>query len=623
MTMIPQRQNEDQSVAKQIAKEQAKRLAKKQGKKLLKAFWKKAGKAAVSAIAKALLAILKAILVLLGGVSVPVLITIIAFLVVIVAFMVLSNFHVADNGAHLNSLDKGLYEYMLEKSKSTYEEKVEIVPPSKPYFVEKALGKGYQIVDKGLTREDTSPYITPVQTLTAVLQVYATIRDSTTFEQKTLIKELVEELQPKFEFKRFTNYKVSGSKIYVSRVDKISKVTYWNAILTKKYERDISDNAATFIVTSSEHTIDYTILNDFLNFEGFSDKDKVLTETFFEMASGHGMGYTKWLAENGLINPSEYKNVYGYGGGGGFLPDVGVPPQYYELYKKAEAIYHVPWYYIAAIHFVETRFSTNLHTSSAGAIGHTQWMKCTWIGWNYPGCAGTNGNINIPINILVNLGQIDIYGGYGVDGNGDGKADPMTIEDSLLSTASYLSKNGINSNAEQAIYAYNHSSKYIADVLAAANRFKDEGVYSPPAGSLPPMTSGYFMRPTTGAITSPFGPRSGKNHYGVDIGKGGRPGDVPIVAVADGKVVKSYLSSSYGNCVILEHTIEGRKYQTLYAHMTYRAVAAGQTVGKGQVLGNMGNTGRSEGAHLHFEIHSPSWNSSKSHAINPQLIIPF
>ncbi|MFL0364668.1 peptidoglycan DD-metalloendopeptidase family protein [Pseudobacillus sp. 179-B 2D1 NHS] len=126
-----------------------------------------------------------------------------------------------------------------------------------------------------------------------------------------------------------------------------------------------------------------------------------------------------------------------------------------------------------------------------------------------------------------------------------------------------------------------------------------------------------FMRPATGSITSGFGKRSLGNHYGVDIGKNGRKGDVPIVAAADGVVLKSYYSSSYGNVVFIRHTFGTETYTTVYAHMEVRAVKAGSYVKKGMHIGNMGNTGRSFGPHLHFEIHKGEWQVTKSTAIDP------
>jgi len=139
--------------------------------------------------------------------------------------------------------------------------------------------------------------------------------------------------------------------------------------------------------------------------------------------------------------------------------------------------------------------------------------------------------------------------------------------------------------------------------------------------NLPPVTSGAFMRPANGPVTSEFGPRWGEYHYGIDIGK--RGANVPVVAVADGYVFRSYYSSSYGNVVFVSHVIDGQVFTSVYAHLESRLVGEGQVVSKGQMLGYMGNTGRSTGPHLHFELHKGPWTPSKSNAVNPRNYINF
>ena len=97
-----------------------------------------------------------------------------------------------------------------------------------------------------------------------------------------------------------------------------------------------------------------------------------------------------------------------------------------------------------------------------------------------------------------------------------------------------------------------------------------------------------------------------------------------ILAAADGVVIRSYTSSSYGEVVFIAHSIDGQTYTTVYAHMKSgsRKVSAGQVVSKGQRIGTMGNTGDSQGQHLHFELHKGEWNQAKSNAINPVGIVP-
>lgn len=140
-------------------------------------------------------------------------------------------------------------------------------------------------------------------------------------------------------------------------------------------------------------------------------------------------------------------------------------------------------------------------------------------------------------------------------------------------------------------------------------------------GEAPPITDGTFMRPSTGPVTSNYGSRWGRLHAGIDIGK--RGDDVPIVASASGIVFRSYYSSSYGNVVFITHNVNGEVWTTVYAHMESRAVSEGETVKKGQRIGYMGNTGRSFGAHLHFELHKGKWNIEKSNSVDPKKHIKF
>nr|WP_285852504.1 peptidoglycan DD-metalloendopeptidase family protein [Paenibacillus lactis] len=108
-------------------------------------------------------------------------------------------------------------------------------------------------------------------------------------------------------------------------------------------------------------------------------------------------------------------------------------------------------------------------------------------------------------------------------------------------------------------------------------------------------SSKQFAWPVSGArITSSFGHRWGRSHEGIDV-----VGGSTIMAAASGRVVFSGQQSGYGNVVIVDH---GNGYRTLYGHMSRISVSNGQSISQGQKLGVMGNTGRSTGTHLHFEI---------------------
>ena len=109
--------------------------------------------------------------------------------------------------------------------------------------------------------------------------------------------------------------------------------------------------------------------------------------------------------------------------------------------------------------------------------------------------------------------------------------------------------------------------------------------------------------------SSHFGPRRRRFHYGLDLAL---PTGEPIYAAFDGVVRISKYNKSYGNLVIIHHA---NGLETYYAHMSRRDVVAGQRVKSGEVIGLCGNTGRSFGSHLHFEIRY------MGNALNPENVV--
>lgn len=114
--------------------------------------------------------------------------------------------------------------------------------------------------------------------------------------------------------------------------------------------------------------------------------------------------------------------------------------------------------------------------------------------------------------------------------------------------------------------------------------------------------------PVCGELTSPFGPRRGRMHYGIDLELDN--GD-PVVAAFEGMVRISRYNRTFGNVVVVRHS---NGLETLYAHLSQRNVEVGDHVEAGTVLGLGGNTGRSFGDHLHFEVRY------LDQPIDPQLI---
>jgi len=118
-------------------------------------------------------------------------------------------------------------------------------------------------------------------------------------------------------------------------------------------------------------------------------------------------------------------------------------------------------------------------------------------------------------------------------------------------------------------------------------------------------SSGYYMKPASGIITSPYGPRKSGYHYGIDIGN---KRGTPVVAAAAGTVtgIVSYCKEGatscggrYGNYIVIQHA---NGQVTRYAHLQSVKVSVGQKVAKGKTIGAIGNTGRSTGPHLHYQV---------------------
>lgn len=105
-----------------------------------------------------------------------------------------------------------------------------------------------------------------------------------------------------------------------------------------------------------------------------------------------------------------------------------------------------------------------------------------------------------------------------------------------------------------------------------------------------------FVMPYKGNLTSLFGWRKYRPHYGTDIRlmKG-----EPVCSAFDGMVRYAKYCQGYGNCVIVRHN---NGLETVYAHLSKILVQSGQVLNAGAVIGLGGNTGRSNGSHLHFEI---------------------
>ncbi len=139
------------------------------------------------------------------------------------------------------------------------------------------------------------------------------------------------------------------------------------------------------------------------------------------------------------------------------IPDI--PNRYMQLYQAAAARYGVPWELLAAIGKVECDHGRDPDPSCwrEGAV-------------NYAGAGG-------PMQFLAST-----WATYGVDANGDGRADRWDPADAIYGAARYLRANGVPADLQRAIYAYNHSTAYVQQVLDLMQRYRQQAAAAPAAG---------------------------------------------------------------------------------------------------------------------------------------------
>ena len=143
----------------------------------------------------------------------------------------------------------------------------------------------------------------------------------------------------------------------------------------------------------------------------------------------------------------------------------------------------------------------------------------------------------------------------------------------------------------------------------ASARVLGPGACDPVSGGA--VGFGAFIWPSNNHNLSGFDYRPDANHWGLDIA--GNDGEGVYATDAGVVVYAGWNNYGYGNMIMIDH---GNDFQSLYAHLSGISVGCGQSVGQGDVIGAIGNTGRSTGSHLHFEIRAiSSW-------VNPWDVLP-
>jgi len=232
-----------------------------------------------------------------------------------------------------------------------------------------------------------------------------------------------------------------------------------------------------------------------------------------------------------------------------------IPPDQLAVMQQVALWTGLPWQLLAAIAKVESDFGRNMDTSSAGAIGYGQFLPETWAQY------------------------------------GDG-GDPYDFRDTLPAMGRYLLAAGALDDLASALYSYNHSWDYVAEVLSLATAYGYDGSRTDqPIGTNPGL-----IWPVVGAVSSLFS----EEHPAIDIDPGATP-DAPVQAAHDGVVLFAGGDPCclYGFYILL---VGPSGMTTLYAHLGAVVVTPGQTVRQGQAVGAVGCTGNCTGPHLHFEV---------------------
>ena len=158
----------------------------------------------------------------------------------------------------------------------------------------------------------------------------------------------------------------------------------------------------------------------------------------------------------------------------------------------------------------------------------------------------------------------------------------------------------------------NHPAEDIYNNIWTADKLNP---YKIPIDSLPDsvrIDCSNFVVPVKGAVTSAFGPRRYRFHYGIDLRL--NVGD-SVVAAFSGKIrIIDYEGRGYGNYIVIRND---NGLETVYAHLSMVLVVHNQTVKAGELIAFGGNTGHSTGPHLHFETRYIG------NAINPATMIDF
>jgi murein DD-endopeptidase MepM/ murein hydrolase activator NlpD len=187
----------------------------------------------------------------------------------------------------------------------------------------------------------------------------------------------------------------------------------------------------------------------------------------------------------------------------------------------------------------------------------------------------------------------------------------IALEDAVQNRDAAASAKVTAQQAYDAAVAAENAAQANVDQLAD----RRASLASQSGGGSVTTAAGAVVLPAKGRLTSTYGPRNGRIHFGIDIANSI---GVPILSAMAGKVVDSGPASGFGLWVRVQHA---NGLITVYGHINESLVRVGQQVAAGEQIATLGNRGESSGPHLHFEVHQDGAKINplpflRSHGVN-------
>ncbi|MFI5874892.1 M23 family metallopeptidase [Streptomyces sp. NPDC051445] len=243
---------------------------------------------------------------------------------------------------------------------------------------------------------------------------------------------------------------------------------------------------------------------------------------------------------------------------------------------------------------------SNAGPTTSGPQGIAAFTAADWKTWGKDDDGNGRSSPSDPADAIMALGRQDCslaqqVTGLRTDGTVNGDLVDLTLAAYAVGTDAVTKAGGVPAAAQT----------YLGEVKALFAKYEAFDREDTSGGGV--LADAILAPPvTTLTITSPYGSRQHpltgvtKLHTGVDFGA---PQGAQVSAARAGTVVFAAMTTAYGNRVVVDHgTIEGKRLQTTYSHLSAIEVGAGQTVQTGAPLGRVGSTGLSTGPHLHFEV---------------------